>query len=203
MVNIQSGRTGPGTPAPREAPGRTTVLPLGPGFVTPGATSIAPPTIEELTEAGLAPPVTVLIPNSFEEMIFHSLIVNRSRESSVIVEQVIAAGATGSVTVAIPAQEIDIQRFFIEGGDGAVSYSIDVQSSGQTAIATHRVTGGRREFARFWEKTGSVIINFTNNDLVNASLLQLIWLSVLLDTTKWALYRDNLIAWSRIIGVEP
>ena len=203
MVNVRTGETGPGTPAPQETPRRVLGLFLGPGFGPPGAANLAPPTTEELAETGEAPPVTALIPNSFEEMLFHSLIVNRSRESSVVVEQTVAAGATGSVTVAIPATQIDIQRFFIEGGDGSISYSIDVQSVGQTAIGTHRITGGRREFARYWEKTGSIIINFTNTDLVNSALLQLVWLSVILDTTKWTVYRDNLIAWSRILGVQP
>ncbi len=194
--------TGPGTPAPHS---RTRVIPLfvGPGFITPEAISLAPPTVEEIVESGAAPPIMVLIPNSFREMIFHSVLVNRSREAPVVVEQSVAAGATGTITVAIPAGVVDIQRWFIEGGDGSISYSVDIQSVGQTAIGTHRITGGEREFARYWEKTGSVIVNFTNNDLVNASLIQLTWISVQLDTSKWTTYRDNLEAWSRILGVQP
>lgn len=195
---MTSQRSGPG---PRQAPGRVLPLFFGPGFINPTAAVIAPPSPEDL--AGEAPPVFILIPNSFEELLFHTVIVNRSREVSVVVEQTVAAGATGSVTVAIPSGQLDIQRFFIEGGDGAISYSVDIQSSGRTAVADHRIIGGVREFARYWEKTNQVIVNFTNNDAVNPALLQLSWISVQLDTSKWTLYRDNLEAWSRIIGVEP
>lgn len=194
---------GLGTPAPQSYPRRTLPLFVGPGFVTPEAISLAPPTVEEIIASGETPPIMVLIPNSFREMIFHSILVNRSREASVVVEQAVAAGATGTITVNIPAGVIDIQRFFEEGGDGAISYSVDIQSVGQTAVGSHRITGGEREFARYWEKTGSVIVNFTNNDLINASLIQLTWISVQLDTVKWTVYRDNLEAWSRILGVQP
>ncbi len=156
-----------------------------------------------LPEAAAAPAIIVAAPDTFEKMIFHVLIVNRAREASVVVEQTIPAGATGSATVAVTANEVEIQRFFNEGGDGAVSYSIDIQAAGQTAVEDHRITGGQREFARFWEKTTQIIINFTNNDLVNASLLQLSWLSVSLETSKWTNYRDNLIALSSVLGIEP
>ena len=203
MVNQKTGDIGPGTPAPQEFPRKLLPAFLGPGFATPGLFAIGPPTIEDIVDSDTPLPVTVLIPNSFEEMLFHTLILNPSRETSVVVEQTVAASATGTVTVAIPATDIDIARTLIEGGDTSISYSVDIQSLGQTAIATHRITGGERNFARFWEKTGSIIVSFTNNDAVNPALLQLQWESVRLDTRKWIAYRDNLRAWSRIIGVEP
>lgn len=203
MVDRRTGKTGPGTPAPQEFPRRLTGLFVGPGFITPGAVTLAPPDPEALAETGGELPVIVLIPNTFEEMIFHTLILNPSRESSVVIEQTVGAGASGTVTVAIAVTEIDIARFLVEGGDGSISYSIDVQSAGQTAVADHRITGGVRSFARYWEKTGSIIVRFTNNDAVNPALLQLMWESVRLETVKWTAYRDNLRAWSRIIGVEP
>lgn len=184
-------------------PPRLLPLFLGPGFTTPGQALLGPPSLEAAAAAGERPPVMVLIPNSFDEMIFHTLILNTSRESSVVVEQTVAPSATGTITIAIPATEIDIARFLIEGGDGSISYSVDVQSIGQTAVGTHRITGGQRVFARYWEKTGSIIVTFTNNDAVNAALIQLQWESVRLDSSKWTAYRDNLRAWSRIIGVEP
>lgn len=203
MVDQRTGLTGPGTPAPQEFPRKLTGLFVGPGFTTPGALALAPPDPEALAESGERIPVIVLIPNSFEEMIFHTLILNPSRESSVVVEQTVAPSATGTVTIAIATTEIDIARFLVEGGDGSISYSVDVQSAGQTAVADHRITGGARSFARYWEKTGQIIVRFTNNDALNPALLQLMWESVRLETVKWTAYRDNLRAWSRIIGVEP
>lgn len=184
-------------------PPRLLPLFLGPGFTTPGQALLGPPSLEEVAESDGQRPVMVLIPNSFDEMIFHTLILNPSRESSIVVEQTVAPSATGTITVAIPAQEIDISRFLVEGGDGSISYSVDIQSLGQTAVGSHRITGGQRVFARYWEKTGSIIVSFTNNDAVNSALIQLQWESVRLDSSKWTAYRDNLRAWSRIIGVEP
>lgn len=158
---------------------------------------------EALAAAEPGPEIVVTAPDTFEKLAFHVLLVNRSREAHVVVEQTIAAGVTGSTTVAIPANQVEIQRFFVEGGDGSVTYSVDIQAAGQTAVAAHRITGGQREFARYWEKTTQVIIDFTNNDLVNASLLQLSWLSIQLDASKWNAYRDNLISLSDLLGIEP
>jgi hypothetical protein len=176
-----------------------TPLFLGPGFAAPGLRLAAPPAAEELEEER---PIFILIPRSFGQMLFHTIIVSRAREVPVVVEQVVPAGASGTITVGLPAGRFDIQRFFTEAGDGSVSYSIEVQSAGQFAVPSHRVTGGAREFGRYWEKTQQVIIRYTNTDPANAALLQLSWISVQVDTAKWTAYRDNLIAWSKIIGVQ-
>lgn len=185
-------------PRQRAAPGRIRTAPS-----TAGA---FPPTQEEPLPAGVepAPPQEPPpIPKTFDELLFAVLMVNRARETHVVVEQTVAAGVTGSTTVSVPANEVDIARFFTEGGDGSISYSVDIQAAGQTAVADHRITGGTREFARFWEKTTQIIINFTNNDLVNPALLQLTWTAVRLDTTKWTRYRDGLIALIELTGIEP
>lgn len=185
-------------PRQRAAPGRIRTAPS-----TAGA---FPPTQEELLPAGVEPPPPPeppAIPKTFDELLFAVLMVNRARETHVVVEQTVAAGVTGSTTVTVPANEVDIARFFTEGGDGSISYSVDIQAAGQTAVADHRITGGTREFARFWEKTTQIIINFTNNDLVNSALLQLTWTAVRLDTTKWTRYRDGLIALIELTGIEP
>ena len=185
-------------PRQRAAPGRIRTAPSTAGGF--------PPTQEELLPAGVEPPPPPEpppIPKTFDELLFAVLMVNRARETHVVVEQTVAAGVTGSTTVTVPANEVDIARFFTEGGDGSISYSVDIQAAGQTAVADHRITGGTREFARFWEKTTQIIINFTNNDLVNPALLQLTWTAVRLDTTKWTRYRDGLIALIELTGIEP
>jgi hypothetical protein len=158
----------------------------------------APPVVEE----GAQPPLPTLgIPRSFDELIFHAVLVTPSRELPVVVEQVIAPGASGSVTVGIPLAKVDVARTFREGGDGSVSYRIEIDGPGRLAVANHRVTGAERQFGRFFEKYNSVIISFTNNDPVNPALLQVEWVSVQLDTAKWTAYRDNMRAWSKLLGV--
>ena len=163
----------------------------------------------EPTTIGLAPDAqapealpNLNIPSSFDELLYHAVLVNTGREVPTIVEQSIAAGASGSTTVSIPANLVDVARRFREGGDGAVTYRIEVDGVGRTAIPDHRVTGADRDFARYYEKYSSIIITFTNNDLVNASLLQIEWTSVQIDTTKWLKYRDTLIGWSLLLGIE-
>jgi hypothetical protein len=159
---------------------------------------------EDATAAGpAAPPIIIPIPRNFDELAFTILLVNRARESAIVVEQTVPAGATGSATVVIPANEVDIARFFTEAGDGSISYSIDIQSAGQAAVANHRITGGTREFARFWEKTTQVIINFTNHDPVNPALVQITWSAVRLEISKWLNYRDGLISLIQLLGIEP
>jgi hypothetical protein len=158
----------------------------------------APPAVEEGAEL----PLPVLgIPRSFEELLFHAVLVTPSRELPVVVEQVIAPGASGSVTVGIPLAKVDVARTFREGGDGSVTYRIEVDGPGRLAVASHRVTGAERQFGRFYEKYNSVIISFTNSDPVNPALLQIEWISVQLDTAKWTAYRDNIRAWSKLLGV--
>ncbi|MFC1935916.1 hypothetical protein ACFLX9_04095 [Chloroflexota bacterium] len=161
---------------------------------------VGAPPVPETEEA--APPLPVLgIPRSFEELIYHAVLVTPSREVSVVVEQTIAPGASGSVTVGIPLVKVDIARTFREGGDGSVSYRIEVDGAGRVAIANHRVTGGERTFGRFFEKYNSVIITFTNNDPANSALLQIEWISVQMETAKWAAFRNNMRAWSKLLGV--
>ena len=148
------------------------------------------------------PPVpTILIPNSFDEMLFHAQILNPSREVSTVVEQTIAAGATGTVTVTIPINVVDVTRTFREGGDGSVTYRIEVDGVGRNAIADHRITGGERQFSRFWEKYNTVVIAFTNNDLINPALIQVEWISLQIDSTVWIAYRSNIRNWSLLLGV--
>ena len=185
-------------PTQRRAPGRVRTAPSTVGAFPPTAEEILPPGVEPP-----APPEPPAIPRNFDELIFTIIMVNRARETPVVVEQTIAAGVTGSTTVSVPANEVDIARFFTEGGDGSVSYSVDIQAAGQTAVSDHRITGGTREFARYWEKTTQIIINFTNDDLVNASLLQLTWTAVRLETSKWTAYRDGLISLYQLLGIEP
>ena len=48
-----------------------------------------------------------------------------------------------------------------------------------------------------------IIINFTNNDLVNAALIQISFISVRLDTSKWIAYRDALIPFYQQLGIDP
>lgn len=145
---------------------------------------------------------TLNIPTSFDELLYHAVLVNTGREVPIIVEQTIAAGASGSTTVSIPANLVDVARRFREGGDGAVTYRIEIDGVGREAIPDHRVTGADREFARYYEKYNTVTIVFTNNDAVNASILQIEWISVQIDTTKWLKYRDNLVGWSLLLGIE-
>ncbi len=190
---------GPFEPKQRRSPGRVRTA----SSVTGGFPEA--PLINGVGEpAGPAEPPLINIPTplTFEELLFTVVMVNRSRETHVIVEQTVAAGVTGTVTVAVPANEVDIQRFIQEGGDGSISYSVDIQAAGQTAIANHRITGGTREFARYWEKTTQVIVDFTNNDAINPALLQLSWIAVRLDTTKWTQYRDGLISLYEMLGIE-
>ena len=159
----------------------------------------APPTVAE----GEQPPLPNLqIPETFEELRYHAILLNPAREVSVVVEQTIAPGASGSTTVAIPAGVVDVARTFREGGDGSVSYRIEVDGAGRTAMAQHRVTGAERTFARFFEKFTSVIVSFTNNDPVNPALLQVEWVSLQIDSAKWQRYRDNMRAWARLLGIE-
>jgi len=156
-----------------------------------------------MAEGPALPPITIPIPQNFDQLVFSIIMVNRARESSIIVEQTVAAGVTGSATVTIPDNEVDIARIFTEAGDGSISYSIDVQSAGQTAVGDHRITGGTREFARYWEKTTQVVINFTNNDLVNSALIQITWTAVRLEISKWLAYRNGLISLIELLGIEP
>jgi hypothetical protein len=158
---------------------------------------------EEAAAGPTPPPSTIPLPQNFDQLVFTSIMVNRARERSLVVEQTVPAGATGSATVTIPVNEVDIARIFTEGGDGSISYSIDVQSAGQTAVGDHRITGGTREFARYWEKTTQVVINFTNNDLVNAALIQITWTAVRLEISKWLAYRNGLISLIELLGIEP
>ncbi|MDO8750935.1 MAG: hypothetical protein Q7K03_07310 [Dehalococcoidia bacterium] len=162
------------------------------------AVGAPPPLVEEGAEAPLP---TLVIPRTFEELLFHAILVTPSRELPVVVEQVIAPGASGSITVGIPLAKVDVARTFREGGDGSVSYRIEIDGAGRLAVANHRVTGAERQFGRFFEKYNSVIITFTNNDLLNPAFLQVEWISVQMDTAKWTTYRDNIRAWSKLLGV--
>ncbi|MFQ6029150.1 MAG: hypothetical protein ACE5Q6_16850 [Dehalococcoidia bacterium] len=182
----------------RQAPGRIRTAPSTIGAFPPTAEEELPPGAEPA-----APPEPPAIPRTFDELLFNVIMVNRARETSVVVEQTVAAGASGSTTVSVPANEVDVSRFFVESGDGSISYSIDVQAAGQTAVASHRITGGTREFARYWEKTTQIIIDFVNNDLVNPALLQISWTAVRLETSKWTAYRDGLISLIELLGIEP
>ena len=143
------------------------------------------------------------VPATFEELFYHAILLNSAREVPTIVEQTIAPGATGSTTISVPVNRVDVARTFREAGDGSVTYRIEVDSAGQTAIPNHRVTGAaaERTFARFWEKYRSIIITFTNNDLVNSALLQIEWTSIQVDTVKWSVYRENMRAWARLLGI--
>jgi hypothetical protein len=142
------------------------------------------------------------VPDTFDKLLYHLVLVNRARETPVMIEQTVAPGATGTVTVVIPANEVDVQRFFDERGDGSINYSIAVLAPGRVAVADHRITAGTHQFARFWEKTTQVIISFTNNDPVNPALLQLSWTAVRLEISKWNRIRDRFIEHSRDLGVE-
>lgn len=173
--------------SPAGAFGAPGLLPTGAPPPTNGGTPILP---------------QLLVPNSFEELEFHAILVNSAREVTTVVEQTIAAGATGSTTVTIPARTVDITRAFREAGDGSISYSIEVDGVGRTAMASHRITGHDRSFARYYEKYSTVRIIFTNNDLVNSALLQIEWISLQIDSAKWQLYRNNLQAWSALLGIQ-
>lgn len=187
-------------PVQRRSPGRIRTAPAVPGAFPPVGVDGA----EDLDGAGVdALPISLRWPINFDELIYTIVFVNRARETPIIVEQNVAAGVTGSTTVLVPANEVDVQRFFQEGGDGSISYDIDIQAPGQSAIGTHRITGGTRQFARYWEKTTQIIINFTNNDLINPALLQISWTAVRLETVKWTRYRDILIAAYKTLGIEP
>lgn len=188
-------------PRERRAPGRVRTASAVPGAFPPIP---GPDGVDAVDGVGLEPiDISLRWPINFEELLYTIVFVNRARETPIIVEQTVAAGVTGSTTVIIPANEVDVQRFFQEGGDGSISYDVDIQAPGQSAIGSHRITGGAREFARYWEKTTQVIINFTNNDLVNSALLQLSWTAVRLETSKWTRYRDVLIAAYTNLGIEP
>lgn len=173
--------------SPAGAFGAPGLLPTGAPPPTNGGTPILP---------------QLLVPNSFEELEFHAILVNSAREVTTVVEQTVAAGATGSTTVNIPANTVDITRHFREAGDGSISYSIEIDGVGRTAMASHRITGHDRSFARYFEKYSTVRIVFTNNDLVNPALLQIEWISLQIDSAKWAQYRNNLQAWSALLGIQ-
>ena len=168
--------------------------------ITPLAVAGAPPPVEE----GEPPPVPDFnVPKTFEEMLFQSTLVDSFREVAVVVEQTIVPSGSGSVTVVIPANFVDIARDFREAGDGSVSYRIEVDGVGRTAIADHRILGSpNRQFARHWQKFSSVLITFTNTDAVNPAILQIEWISHQIDTSKWLAYRDVLRAWARLLGVQ-
>jgi len=183
--------------------GRAIIALLQPSRLSPFPFDPAAPSPDGVPGEIATPPLFVTAPRTFEELQFAVSLVSVVRETPVVVEQTIAAGATGSITVTIPANEVDIQRFFDEAGDGSVEYSIDVQSAGQTASATHRITGGKREFAHYWEKTVQVIIDFTNTDLVNPALIQIVWTAIRIDIPKWLPYRNNVIALHTQLGIEP
>ena len=189
-------------PVQRRFPGRVRTAPAVPGAFPPVP---SPDGGDEFDGAGGLEPSPIFLrwPINFEELLYTIVFVNRARETPIIVEQVIAPGVTGSTTVLVPANEVDVQRFFQEGGDGSVSYDIDIQAPGQSAIGTHRITGGTREFARYWEKTTQIIINFTNNDAINPALLQISWTAIRLETVKWTTYRDILISRYQTLGIEP
>lgn len=142
------------------------------------------------------------IPRTFEELMYFITLVTPAREVTTIVEQTIAAGGSGSVTVSIPDNTVDVQRFFREGGDGSVSYRIEVDGTGRDAIDDHRVTGANREFARYFEKYQTVRIVFTNNDPANSALLQIEWISLQIDINKWTALRDAQRAWGKLLGVQ-
>lgn len=187
-------------PTQRRFPGRVRTAPAVSGGFPPA------PDLEGAPSAGPSPdpePIQINVPLTFQELLYTIVFVNRARETPIVVEQTVPAGATGSSTVLIPTNEVDVQRFFFEGGDGSISYDIDIQAPGQTAIGSHRITGGTREFARYWEKTTQIIINFTNNDPVNPALIQIHWVAVRLETVKWTRYRDLLIPAYEFLGIEP
>ncbi len=171
---------------------------------TPGVAPIplmgGPPPLEP----GATPPVPDFnVPKTFEEMLFQSTLLDSFREVTVVVEQTIVPSGSGSVTVAIPANFVDIARDFREAGDGSVSYRIEVDGVGRTAIADHRILGSpNRQFARHWEKYSTILVTFTNTDAVNSAILQIEWISHQIDTTKWLAYRDVLKAWARLLGVQ-
>lgn len=188
-------------PIQRRFPGRIRTAPSVPGAFPPVP---GPDGFDPDDGDGLAPlPISLRWPINFDELLYTIVFVNRARETPIIVEQVVAPGVTGSTTVLVPANEVDVQRFFTEGGDGSISYDIDIQAPGQSAIGTHRITGGGREFARYWEKTTQIIINFTNNDLINPGLLQISWTAIRLETVKWTRYRDILIGAYQTLGIDP
>lgn len=151
---------------------------------------------------GAAPETSGGNPLTFEEMGFDPVLVTPSREVSVVIQQTIAAGGSGSVTTTLPTGKVDITRKFREAGDGSVSYRVEVDASGQVAVAEHRITGGERSFGRYWEKSVNIVVHYTNNDLSNTALLQLEWVSAQMDTAKWEAYRDILRARAALLGVQ-
>jgi hypothetical protein len=168
------------------------------GFPVPAVEELPP---DVAVEPG--PQVFIPTPDTFEKLLYHLVLVNRARETPIMVEQVVPAGASGTVTVVIPANEVDVQRSFEERGDGSVNYSVAILAAGRVAVADHRITAGTLVFARYWEKTTQVIISFTNNDPANSALLQLSWTAVRLEISKWNRIRDRFIELSRDLGVEP
>lgn len=171
---------------------------------TPGVAPVSLLGAPAPVEPGGAPPLPDFnVPKTFEEMLFQSTLLDSFREVSIVVEQTIVPSGTGSVTVLIPANFVDISRDFREAGDGSVTYRIEVDGVGRTAVADHRILGSpNRKFARHWEKYTSILITFTNNDAVNSAILQVEWISHQIDTTKWLAYRDVLRAWARLLGVQ-
>lgn len=168
--------------------------------------TIEPPFVPTVTAGGVPEDVTpvpqILIPNSFDEMAFHAQLLAPAREVSTVIEQTIAPSGTGTVTVTIPINTVDITRTFREGGDGSVTYRLEIDGVGRNAIVDHRITGGERQFSRYWEKYLTIAAVFTNNDAVNSALLQLEWVSLQLDSVVWLAYRTNLRQWSRLLGIS-
>lgn len=152
-----------------------------------------------LPEAGTRP--VIGIPRNWQEVEYWIALMNPARELSVILEQAIAPSATGSVSASIPSNTVDVARFFREGGDGSVTYNIEIDGVGRRAIADHRITGGERVFARYFEKYSTVTVNFTNNDAVNTALVQIEWISLQLESSDWLGFRDYLRTWGAFIGI--
>ena len=164
-------------------------------------TPFVPTVLAGAVPEDVTPLPQILIPNSFDEMAFHAQLLAPAREVSTVIEQTIAPSGTGTVTVTIPANTVDITRTFREGGDGSVTYRLEIDGAGRNAIVDHRITGGERQFSRFWEKYLTIVAVFTNNDAVNSALLQIEWVSLQLDSVVWLAYRTNLRQWSRLLGI--
>lgn len=198
-------RTGGRTPFVRPEKDAEEVFPGREADATIRSPTIETPFVPTIT-AGAIPDVTpvpqILIPNSFDEMAFHAQLLAPAREVSTVIEQTIAPSGTGTVTVTIPINTVDITRTFREGGDGSVTYRLEIDGAGRNAIVDHRITGGERQFSRFWEKYLTIAAVFTNNDAVNSALLQIEWISLQLDSVVWLAYRTNLRQWSRLLGIS-
>lgn len=200
-------RTGGRTPFVRPERDAEDVFPGREATETIRSPTIETPFVPTVTagavpEEGPAPLPQILIPNSFDEMAFHAQLLAPAREVSTVIEQTIAPSGTGTVTVTIPINTVDITRTFREGGDGSVTYRLEIDGAGRNAIVDHRITGGERQFSRFWEKYLTVAAVFTNNDAVNSALLQIEWISLQLNSVVWLAYRTNLRQWSRLLGIS-